>query len=229
MKHVLEVCLIAFTLAKGITPSVAAQTSSAAARENFSRGISRALWCAASRSRASSCLAPFASFLSFGIPVPYPASPGTGTLVQGRYFPSEGHFDSGQTMRQGITVELPVTTNAVPAPKADKQDSLIVTVTYDGNVYLGIDRIRPTELTERVKRALSNRADRTIYVKADARTAYRNLVVVLDSVSTAGVEGLTFLTAQRDGEEPGTFVGPKGLEMLVVSPRPAVRSRGGSR
>jgi len=228
MKYVLEVCLIALTLAKSIMPSLAAQTSPAA-RENFSRGVSRALWCAASRSTASSCLAPFASFLSFGIPVPYPASPGSGLLVQGRLWPSERHFGSDQTMSKGITVELPVTTNAVVAPKADQQDALIVTVTYDSKVYLGIDPTRTTELTEKVRRALSNRADKTLYVKADSRTAYRNLVVVLDSVRTAGVEALTLLTAQRDEEKPGTLVPPKGLDMLFVSPRPAVHSAPGSR
>jgi biopolymer transport protein ExbD len=170
MKPVLEVCLIACTLAKGIMPSAAAQTSALAY-----------------------------------------------------------HFGSGQTVRKGITVELPVTTNAVPAPKADKEDSLIVTVTYDGKVYFGIDPTSTTELTEKLKSTLSNRADKTLYVKADARTAYRNLVVVLDSVRTAGIEGLTLLTAQRDGEGPGTSVPPKGLEMLVVSPHPALPSSSESR
>jgi biopolymer transport protein ExbD len=228
MKYVLEVCLIALTLVKSITPSPAARTS-AAARENFSRGVSRALWCAASRCSASSCLAPFASFLSFGMPFPYPASPGSGSLVQCRFLLSEGHFGAGQTIGKGITVELPVTTNAVAAPKADREDSLIVTVTYDSKVYFGIEPTRPTALTEKVKRAMSNRADKTLYIKADARTAYRNLVVVLDSVRTAGVEGLTLLTVQPDGEEPGTLVPPKGLEMLLVSPRPAVPSAAGSR
>lgn len=63
-----------------------------------------------------------------------------------------------------------------------------MTVTYDGEVYLGIDPTSTTELTKKVKSALSNRADNTLYVKADARTAYRNLVVILDSVGTAGVE-----------------------------------------
>ena len=68
-----------------------------------------------------------------------------------------------------------------------------MTVTYDGEVYLGIDP------TKKVKSALSNRADKTLYFKADARTDYRNLVVILDSVGTAGVERLPLLTTQRDG------------------------------
>jgi biopolymer transport protein ExbD len=178
MKHMLEVCLVAFTLAKGITPSAAAQTS-APARENS--------------------------------------------------FQSESQVSSDQHLRKGITVEMPVTSNAVPVPKADNEDSLIVTVTHDGKVYFGIDPISPTELLKKVQDALSNRAEKTLYVKADARTAYANVIKVLDSMHAAGVEGLTLLTAQRDGVEPGTLVPPKGLEMLVVSHRPTARAPSGSR
>lgn len=176
MNYLFEVCFVALTLANGITPSVAAQTS--AAPEN--------------------------SFLT------------------------EAHVSAAQKLQKGISVELPVTSNAVPVPKADNEDSLIVTVTYDGSVYFGVNPISTTELTEKVKGALSNRAEKTLYIKADARTSYANLVKVLDSVRTAGVEGLTLLTAQRDAEKPGTLVPPKGLEMLVASPRPLARSSSGT-
>ena len=132
-------------------------------------------------------------------------------------------------MRKGITVELPVTRNAVPVLKADNEDSLIVTITYDGKVYLGVDPISTTEIAEKVKGALSNRVEKTLYIKADTRTPYVNLVRVLDSVRTAGVERLTLLTAQQDTEQPGTLVPPKGLELQVVSPRPMARSSSGSK
>jgi biopolymer transport protein TolR len=122
-------------------------------------------------------------------------------------------------MQKGISVELPVTSNAVPVPQADKEDSLIVTVTYDGSVYFGVSPISAAGLAEKVKGVLSNRRERTLYIKADARTPYASVVKVLDCVRTAGVEGFTLLTAQRDAEEPSTLVPPKGLEMLIVSPR----------
>ncbi len=178
MKHMLKVCLVAFTLAKGITPSLTAQTSARADKNSFQ---------------------------------------------------SEAGVGSGQKMRKGITVELPMSSHAVPVPQADHEDSLIVTVTYDGKVYFGADPTSATELPEKVKGALSNRVDKTVYVKADARTAYRNLVKVLDSLSTTGVERLTLLTAQRDGEEPGTLVPPKGLEIVVVSPPSVAQSSSGSK
>ena len=64
----------------------------------------------------------------------------------------------------------------------------------------------------------STRKDKTLYIKADARVQYARLVEVIDAVQKSGVEGLTFLTAQRDAADQRTLVPPKGLEMRVVQP-----------
>ncbi|HXY10904.1 MAG TPA: biopolymer transporter ExbD [Terriglobales bacterium] len=228
MKHVREVCLIAFTLAKGITPSVAAQTIAAC--------CGRSAWCLNSRAvlmaKAGRILLanPRTDLTCLSSPGrTLRVAPDLSAVAPKNFFSSAGQFGASPTLRQGITVELPVTTNAVPVAKADQEDSLIVTITYDGKVYFGIDPTSTTELTEKVKSALLNRADKTLYVKADARTAYRNLVIILDSVGTSGVERLTLLTAQRDGEEPGALVPPKGLEMSMVAPHAVVRNSSGSR
>jgi biopolymer transport protein TolR len=177
MKHTLEVCLVALTLATVAAPSVGAQTAAAASRNSF-----------LAESRA-------------GVP---------------------------QSLQKGVSVELPVTSNAKPVPSADNEDALIVTVTYQGRVYLGVTPVSTAELGEKVKQALSNRAEKTLYIKGDARATYGSVVTVLDSIRTAGVEGLTLLTAQRDTEEPGTLVPPKGLEMLIVSPSPVARNSSGA-
>jgi biopolymer transport protein TolR len=177
MKHTLEVCLVALTLANVAAPSVGAQTSAAASRNSFL---------------------------------------------------AESRAGVAQTMQRGVSVELPVTSNAKPVPNADNEDALVVTVTYDGKVYLGVTPVTTAELGEKVKQALSNRAEKTLYIKGDSRTTYGSVVKVLDSVRTAGVEGLTLLTAQRDTEEPGTLVPPKGLEMLMVYPRAVGRNSSGT-
>jgi biopolymer transport protein ExbD len=142
---------------------------------------------------------------------------------------TEPHVIVAQTKQKGISVELPVAANAVPVPKAENDASLIVTVTYNGSVYLGVNPISPAELAEKVRSALSSKAEKTLYIKADSRGPYASLIKVLDSVRPAGVEGLTLLIAQRDGEQPGSLVLPKGLEMLVVSPRPGARSASGTK
>lgn len=122
-------------------------------------------------------------------------------------------------MQRGISVQLPVTSNAVAVPSADKEDALVVAVTHDDRVYLGTDLISPAELAATIKTEMATRADKRLYLKADARTPYRNVVNVLDVVGTSGVQGLTLLTDQRGSSEAEKLVTPTGLEMLVVSTR----------
>jgi biopolymer transport protein ExbD len=120
-------------------------------------------------------------------------------------------------LQKGISVELPVTSNAVPVPDADRQDAFIVTITENGSVYFGTDLTTPAVLTEKVRGGLFYRTKK-LYIKADARTPYANVVKVLVAVRKAGVEAPNLLTAQRDVSEPRTLVPPKGLEVLVSPP-----------
>lgn len=125
---------------------------------------------------------------------------------------------AAQTMQKGISVELPVTSNAVAMPDADQEDALIVSVTDDGSVYFGVDPISPAALAEKVRDGLSNRTERKLYIKADARTPYANVVKVLAAMRTAGVEAPNLLTAQRDSSGPWPLIPPKGLEVLIAPP-----------
>jgi biopolymer transport protein TolR len=118
-------------------------------------------------------------------------------------------------MQKGISVQLPLASSAIPMPEADQEDALIVSVTDDGDVYVGIDPTSPIDLAEKIKGDLSSRTEKKLYIKADARTAYSNVVKVLDAMRTAGFEAPNLLTHQRDSSELGTLVPPKGIEVLV--------------
>lgn len=125
-------------------------------------------------------------------------------------------FSQSIPLQRGVSVQLPVTASAVAIPKADNQDALVVALTADGTTYLGVDRVATSALADRVKKLLSARSDKTLYIKADARVPYARVVEVMDAVRNSGVDFLTFLTAQQDtgGSRP---VAPKGLEMRVVN------------
>ena len=121
-------------------------------------------------------------------------------------------------LQAGVSVQLPVTGNAVAVPNADNQEALVVALTADGATYLGVDRLATSALAERVKSLLSARNDKTLYIKADARVPYARVVEVIDAVRNSGVDALTFLTAQQDGVGQGNRpVTSKGLEMRVVN------------
>jgi biopolymer transport protein TolR len=121
-------------------------------------------------------------------------------------------------LQRGVSVQLAVTSNAVAVPNADKQDALVVALTADGSAYLGVDLLPTPALADRVRSIFSTQKEKTLSVKADARAPYARLIEVIDAVRKSGVEGLTFLTAQRDAADQGTLVPSKGLEMRVVQP-----------
>jgi biopolymer transport protein ExbD/biopolymer transport protein TolR len=123
-------------------------------------------------------------------------------------------------LQRGVSVQMPVTSNAVAVPNADTQDAMVVALTADGTAYLRGERLPTPALAERVRSELSARNEKTLYIKADARVPYARVVEVIDAVQTAGVEDVTLLTSQQDAADQGKrLVSPKGLVMRVMSQR----------
>jgi biopolymer transport protein ExbD/biopolymer transport protein TolR len=123
-------------------------------------------------------------------------------------------------LQRGVSVQMPVTSNAVAVPNADTQDAMVVALTADGTAYLRGERLPTPALAERVRSELSARNEKTLYIKADARVPYARVVEVIDAVQTAGVEEVTLLTSQQDAADQGKrLVSPKGLVMRVMSQR----------
>ena len=120
-------------------------------------------------------------------------------------------------MQKGVSVQLPITANAIAIPDADQPDAVIVSITNDGSVYVGVDRVTFAALADAVKVALANRTENKLYLKADARTPYSNVVTVIDALRASGVEALTLLTAQPESPSPGTIVPPKGIRVRLIS------------
>jgi len=121
-------------------------------------------------------------------------------------------------LQRGITVDQPIIHNAGAMPEADKEDAVMVTLTKEGNVYLGINQISIAALSGEIKNALPERNAQIVYIKADAHAPYSIVVRVMDSVRSAGIRRVGLLTA-IDSEKPGKLMAPKGLEMLIVSPQ----------
>jgi biopolymer transport protein ExbD/biopolymer transport protein TolR len=86
-------------------------------------------------------------------------------------------------------------------PDADKDDAIIVAVSADGTVYLGTDKISTGDLTTKVEDRLSNRTDKTVFVRSDARAHYGDVVAVVDAVRAAGVDHVGLLTSRTQPEE----------------------------
>jgi len=99
-------------------------------------------------------------------------------------------------LSKGVSVDMVKTRNPIPMQAADKSDAVVVAVTRDGKVYLGTSQILPADLPPKVKDLLTNRLDKTVFVKSDQRARYEKVVDVVDNLRAAGVDQLGLLTEQ---------------------------------
>jgi biopolymer transport protein ExbD len=64
--------------------------------------------------------------------------------------------------QKGISVELPISRNAVAVPDADNEHAPVVTLTSDGSLYFGVNPIPTDALAEKVKSALLARTGKRL-------------------------------------------------------------------
>jgi biopolymer transport protein TolR len=100
-------------------------------------------------------------------------------------------------LQKGVSVDMAPVNSPAQMPDADKEDALLVSITRDGTVYFGTDKITTDNLTTKVKDRLANKQDKRVYVKADMRTRFGGVVQVVDAVRAAGVDDLGLLTEQK--------------------------------
>jgi len=100
-------------------------------------------------------------------------------------------------LHPGVPVDLARTTNPIAMSDAGKPDALILSVMRDGKMFLGNESVTSEALTQKVRDTVSNRVNKTVYVRADARARYGLLVNAVDDLRSAGVDQLGLLTEQR--------------------------------
>lgn len=105
-------------------------------------------------------------------------------------------------LSKGVSVELVKTKNPIAMAAADKEDAVVVAVTRNGDVWLspGNSKLPPDQLPAKVKDLLTNKIDKTCYIKADTRSRYERVVDVVDQLRAAGVDQLGLITEQIDSK-----------------------------
>ncbi len=99
-------------------------------------------------------------------------------------------------LSKGVSVDLVKTKNPIGMANAEKEDAIVIAVMRDGKVYLGTTLTPTDQLGPKVKDMLTNRLDKTTYVKSDARARYEKVVDVVDVLRSAGVDQLGLMTEQ---------------------------------
>jgi biopolymer transport protein ExbD len=115
-------------------------------------------------------------------------------------------------LQKGVSVDMAKVNNAEDMQNADKDDAIILAVTRDGKMYLGSKQVQLSEITTAVKDQISNRLDKTVFVRSDARAKYGDVVKAVDEVRSAGVDNLGLLTEknQKGGAAPPPPPGASG-------------------
>jgi biopolymer transport protein ExbD/biopolymer transport protein TolR len=113
-------------------------------------------------------------------------------------------------LQHGVTVEMVKAKNPIAMKDADKEDAVMVGITRDGKVVLspGNTQLLPSDLPNKVKDLLTNKTDKTVYIKADMRAKYELVEDVIDNLRAAGVDQLGLLTEQVNPQQPGQAAAP---------------------
>jgi len=117
-------------------------------------------------------------------------------------------------LSKGITVDMVKANNPSKMQEADKEDAVVVAISRDGKTYLGTDQMAPDQLPGKVKDLLTNRLDKTVYLRSDARARYERVVDVVDNLRSAGVDQLGLLTEEisKEGQQPPATAAPAGVQ-----------------
>ena len=105
-------------------------------------------------------------------------------------------------LQKGMTVEMAKVPHAVDMPKADRDDAVIVGISRSGDIFLGNEKTPLDQIASLVRDRISNRVDKTVFVKSDARAKYGDVVKLVDEVRSAGVDNVGLLTDRIEANQP---------------------------
>ena len=101
-------------------------------------------------------------------------------------------------LSKGLSVELAKVNNPSDMPDADKDDAVIVGISASGDVYLGSAKSDVSQIADQVRDRISNKLDKTVFVKSDGRAKYGDVVKVVDEIRSAGVDNVGLITDRAE-------------------------------
>jgi biopolymer transport protein ExbD len=99
-------------------------------------------------------------------------------------------------LQKGVSVDKALTHNPRKMPDAEKTDAVEVAITRDGKFFLNAQPIKLDDITKQVGDLMSNRLNKVVFIKSDARAKYGDVVEAVDNVRAAGIEQLGLITEE---------------------------------
>ena len=101
-------------------------------------------------------------------------------------------------LSKGLSVELAKVNNPSDMPNADKDDAVIVGISASGDVFIGSAKSDISQIADQVRDRISNKLDKTVFVKSDGRAKYGDVVKVVDEIRSAGVDNVGLITDRAE-------------------------------
>ena len=92
---------------------------------------------------------------------------------------------------QGVPVDLPSTS---AAKLAQTRKPMVVTLAGDGNLYIRDEAVERGSLVGRLRQIRSSEGDTVVYVRADKKSAYGDVMEVLGRVGESGYARVSLLS-----------------------------------
>ncbi len=99
-------------------------------------------------------------------------------------------------MEQGIDVRLPV---SKPSKIKAEEDSLTVSISPPGKIYLNDQRVTLDELKKRLETVSATNPQTTVVLRADEKLDYGVVIKVLDGIRTSGLNRIGVATRPKAG------------------------------
>jgi len=97
-------------------------------------------------------------------------------------------------MTQGMAVNLPQARKATPVTAAPIYVTVPASFAADRKVQIGNDTISVDILPERVRQALLEREDKSLFLRGDGAVAFKDIVFVFDRLKSAGIDKVGVIT-----------------------------------
>ncbi len=95
-------------------------------------------------------------------------------------------------LQQGVELELP---KESIAPVESDEEQLVVSIDKEGVVYLGAkNQVGLEDLGKRLLGIIAERKDKRVFIKADRRATYGQVMAAMARIKNAGIEKVGLLT-----------------------------------
>ncbi len=96
--------------------------------------------------------------------------------------------------RPGLKLALPDTKSATPS----KVEKMVVTVTRDDKIFIGIEQVDLDILGERVEQYMIENKDKNVRIRGDQKVNFGTIIRVMDVCRLNGAEGVTIETEKQN-------------------------------